>query len=286
MTEGVTGPTSVTYDYVLGVDEQERTRLLGQAALHAPEARSLLDRVGLAAGGHAIDVGCGPLGVLDLLAERVGPTGAVIGLDRDARMLGMAARSLAERGLQEQVQLCQATAGDTALEESFDLCHARLVLVHTPDPMPVITEMVRFTRPGGWVALEEIDWISWTCEPPHPGFGVLVDALERVWQRAGLDVHIGRRLEGMLRAAGLVDVGACAHQKLARPGDLNQTNVLRFVEICRERLLSAGEFSAGQLDALVEALGEHLARPDTVVLDKLFFQAWGRRPTYPSTSQH
>ena len=38
MAEGVTGPTSVAYDYVLGVDEQERTRLLGQAALHAPEA--------------------------------------------------------------------------------------------------------------------------------------------------------------------------------------------------------------------------------------------------------
>ena len=199
-------------------------------------------------------------------------------------MLGMAARSLAERGLQEQVQLWHASAGDTVLDESFDLCHARLVLVHTPDYMTVINEMVRLTRPGGWVALEEIDWISWTCETPHPGFGVLVDALEQVWQRAGVDVHIGRRLEGLLRAAGLVDVRACAHQKLARPGDLNHTNVLHFVEICRERLLAAGEFSAGQLDALVEALGEHLARPDTVVLDKLFFQAWGRRPIYGSSS--
>ncbi len=285
MTESVAGSRSVGYDYVLGVDEQERARLLDQAALHAPEARSLLDRVGPVPGGRAIDVGCGPLGILDLLAERVGPAGTVVGLDRDARMLGMAARSLAERGLQEQVQLWQANAGDTALDESFDLCHARLVLVHTPDPMPVITEMVRLTRPGGWVALEEIDWISWTCEPPHPGFGVLVDALERVWQRAGLDVHIGRRLEGLLRAAGLVDVGACAHQKLARPGDLNQTNVLHFVEICRDRLLAAGEFSADQLDALAEALGEHLARPDTVVLDKLFFQAWGRRPIHPGTSE-
>lgn len=284
MAESVTGPRSVDYDYLLGVDEPERARLLGQAALHAPEARSLLDQVSLPVGGRAIDVGCGPLGILDLLAERVGATGTVIGLDRDPRMLDMATRSLAERGLRDQVQLRQATATEIALDGSFDLCHARLVLVHTPDPMPVITEMARLARPGGWVALEEIDWISWTCEPPHPGFGVLVEALERVWQRAGLDVHIGRRLEGMLRAAGLTEVQARAHQKLAHPGDLNQTNLLHFVEICRERLLTAGEFTAVQLDALVAELGEHLARPDTVVLDKLFFQAWGRRPA--STSAH
>ena len=69
-----------------------------------------------------------------------------------------------------------------------------------------------------------------------------------------------------------------------RPIAGDYTNVLHSVKICRERLLAAGEFSAGQLDALVEALGEHLARPDTVVLDKLFFQAWGRRPIYPGTS--
>lgn len=165
----------------------------------------------------------------------------------------------------------------------FDLCHARLVLVHTPDPRSVITEMIRLTRPGGWAALEEIDCISWTCEPAASGLGALVSALERVWQRAGLDVHIGRRLEGMLRAAGLEDVGACAHQKLTRPGDMNQTNVLRFVEICRERLLTAGECTAGQLDAMIAELGGYLARPDTVVLDKLFFQAWGRRSTELST---
>jgi ubiquinone/menaquinone biosynthesis C-methylase UbiE len=76
-------------DYILGVNEDERTRLLAQAELHAPEARVLLDRVGVAPGWRTIDVGCGPLGVLDLLAERVGPTGTVVGLDRDERMLAM-----------------------------------------------------------------------------------------------------------------------------------------------------------------------------------------------------
>ena len=264
-------------EYILGVDEDERARLLAQGELHAHEARALLDRVGVGPGWHTIDIGCGPLGILDLLAERVGPAGSVVGLDRDERMLAMAAQSLAEREL-PQVRLIQAPASGTGVTETFDLCHARLVLVHAPEPAALLTEMVRITRPGGWVALEEIDWISWTCDPPHPAFDRLVSALKQVWNRAGMDVHIGRRVEGMLRSAGLGEVNACAHQKLCHPGDLNHAMILRFAGIARERLLAASEFSAVELDGMLVELAEHLARPGTVVLDKLLFQAWGRKP--------
>jgi SAM-dependent methyltransferase len=269
---------SSTGDYVLGASEDERARLLAQGALHAPQARELFDRIGVGPGWRVLDVGCGPLGVLDLLAERVGPTGSVLGLDQDERMLRMAVASLAERGLGD-VALVQAPAAHTGQQpEAFDLCHARLVLVNVPDPAQVVAEMVRVTRPGGWVAVQEVDWVSWTCEPDHPAWDRLVAAAQRVWQRAGMDVHIGRRLEGMLRAAGLVDVDARGHQKISRPGDLNQTLLPRFARICRERVLDTGELTAAEFDALLTELDEHLARPDTTVLDALVVQAWGRKP--------
>jgi SAM-dependent methyltransferase len=38
---------------------------------------------------RAIDLGCGPRGILDLLAERVSPGGQVVGLDADPRTLIM-----------------------------------------------------------------------------------------------------------------------------------------------------------------------------------------------------
>ena len=44
----------------------------GQAEELAADSAALLDRVGLRPGQSAIDLGCGPRGVLDLLAERVG----------------------------------------------------------------------------------------------------------------------------------------------------------------------------------------------------------------------
>lgn len=269
---------SSTGDYVLGASDDERARLLAQGALHAPQARELFDRIGVGAGWRAIDVGCGPLGVLDLLVERVGPTGSVLGLDQDERMLKMAVESLAERGLGD-VALVHAPAAHTGQQpEAFDLCHARLVLVNVADPAEVVAEMVRVTRPGGWVAVQEVDWVSWTCEPGHPAWDRLVAAAQRVWQRAGMDVHIGRRLGDMLRVGGLVDVDARAHQKISRPGDLNQTLLPRFARICRERVLDTGELTAAEFDALLTELDEHLARPDTTVLDALVVQAWGRKP--------
>jgi FtsJ-like methyltransferase len=47
------------------------------------DSRDLLDRVGLRPGHAVIDLGCGPRGILDLLAERVAPAGRVVGLDAD-----------------------------------------------------------------------------------------------------------------------------------------------------------------------------------------------------------
>jgi ubiquinone/menaquinone biosynthesis C-methylase UbiE len=90
--------------------------------------------------------GCGPLGVLDMLSRRVGPTGEVIGLDSEPRMIGFAQRSVAERGL-DNVTLIRADARAAGLKaDSFDLAHERLVLIMLTSPQAVVDEMVRVVR--------------------------------------------------------------------------------------------------------------------------------------------
>lgn len=123
-------------DYVLGVSEAERGRLLAQGEMYRAETEELLDLVGVAPGWRTVDVGCGPLGVLGALADRVGPIDSVVGVERDPRMLAMAQASLAERGL-GSVQLVQADAAATGLPaNSFDLVHERLVRSATSCPTP------------------------------------------------------------------------------------------------------------------------------------------------------
>jgi cyclopropane fatty-acyl-phospholipid synthase-like methyltransferase len=61
--------------YFLGADEDEPARLLAQGEARRAQTEALLDRLNLPVGGRAVDFGCGPLGVLDVLALRVDPGG-------------------------------------------------------------------------------------------------------------------------------------------------------------------------------------------------------------------
>jgi SAM-dependent methyltransferase len=258
-------------DYSLGADDSERSRLLAQCAMHRSEAESMLDRISLGTGGHALDLGCGPLGVLDLLAERVGPAGRVVGVDREPRFLA----TRRARGI-DRTELVDADAADTGLPgAAFDLVHERLVLVNVPRPDAVVGEMVRLTRPGGWVAVQDVDWLSWTCVPAHPDWTRLTAAVAAAWSG---DVHLGRSLPALLRTAGLVDVQLQAHIRVHRPGEPYHRLLLRFAEIHRERILAGGALSASELHGCVERLGAHLDHPDTFTLYATLFQAWGRRP--------
>ncbi|MGE3660128.1 MAG: methyltransferase domain-containing protein [Pseudonocardia sp.] len=267
---------SAPADYSLGADDGERLRLVAQCAMHRAEAGTLLDRIGVGPGRHVLDLGCGPLGILDLLAERVGADGRVVGVDREPRFLDMAVRSLSERG-HDGVELVGADARATGLPDAaFDLVHERLVLVNVPDPAAVVAEMARLTRPGGTVAVQDVDWISWTCVPGHPDWDLLLDATAGAWSG---DVRIGRRLPQLLRDAGLVDVGVAAQTRVFRPGEAYHGLLLRFVELHRDRILARGGLDPARLDAAVARLTYHLADPATYTLYATFFQAWGRRPS-------
>src|SRR5262249_2668406 len=138
--------------------------------------------------------------------DRVGVTGQTVGVDNEARMIAMAREVVAERNL-TNLTLVEAEAAGTGLKPaSFDFAHARLLLVNVRDPERVVSELSALVRPGGVVALEEVDWVSWICQPPHPAWDRLRDALREFRGRRGLDVHMGRRLPGLLCGAGLDDV--------------------------------------------------------------------------------
>ena len=117
--------------------------------MYAAEARQLLDLIGIGPGAQAVDVGCGVLGILQLLCERVGPDGRVVGVNREPRMIEAARRVTAERGL--VVELIKQDATRLSLpSDSFDLVHERTVLLNIAEPGKVVAEMVRVARREVW----------------------------------------------------------------------------------------------------------------------------------------
>ena len=91
-----------------------------------------------------IDLGCGPRGILDMLAERVAPEGRVVGLDADPAHTAMAAEFAAGRGL-SGVEIMTADARRTGLPSgSFDLVHR----AHLEDPHTIVISGLLFLTCG------------------------------------------------------------------------------------------------------------------------------------------
>jgi SAM-dependent methyltransferase len=265
-------------DYVWGTDLTEQQRLLKQIELYIPEATWLLDRLELAPGSRAIDLGCGPLGILDLLSKRVGARGAVVGIEWEPRFVDMAGTLLRERGI-ENVSVSSGDASATGLPDaSFRFVHERLLLIVVPEPEKIVREMARLAEPGGVVALEDVDVGTWICEPPHSAWERLFATFETVYTREGKDLRIGRRLPGLLRAAGLVNVGCKPHARVNGPGDFHQQQLLVFIKLFWGRIVEQGLIAESELESLFEDLKAHLARPGTMVLSPTLFQAWGEKP--------
>ncbi len=270
-------PTPVTY--ALGRDTAEAERLRRQTTELQPLAAVLLDRIGAAEGQSAIDVGCGPRGILELLAQRVGPRGRVVGLEVDPVHVAMARQLVAEQGL-TNVEVIQADARHTGLPPaSFDVAHARTVLVNVPDPEAVLAEMTRLVRPGGWVASLEPDVAVHLYHPANPAWDGLHQISIAAFQAVGADPFIGRRLPELFREAGLSDIGVRAHAELYPPGHTRRTIRLSLVRSMRPKIVALGIASEQELDDLDRAAREHLDDPHTLVLPHLFVLAWGRKPT-------
>jgi ubiquinone/menaquinone biosynthesis C-methylase UbiE len=228
-------------------------------------------------GDSAIDLGCGPRGVLELLSDRVSPGGRVVGLDADAAHVAVASRFAADRGLNDVEVLC-ADARHTGLDAgSFDLVHARALLVTVPEPAEVLAEMVRLARPGGWVVGLEPDGEVAICYPPHPAFDRLCELLLVVFSRNGADPHTGRRLGELYRQAGLEDVTVEVTAAAYPAGHSRRTIRADLIRSLRLQIIAMGLADERELDQLDEAARRHFENPDTLVMPFLNFLAWGRK---------
>jgi SAM-dependent methyltransferase len=176
-----------------------------------PEYEALLRAVGLQPGWRVLDAGCGGGSHLPLLAQAVGPTGHVAALDLEAGNLAAVRALLADRALPCEVVLQQGTI--TALpypDAAFDAVWCANVAQHLDDAAlaTALAECRRVVRPGGLVAVKDVDMALWRLAPADP---LLIAALARASLRlGGGDAERetrgslrGRTLRGWLERAGL-----------------------------------------------------------------------------------
>jgi ubiquinone/menaquinone biosynthesis C-methylase UbiE len=108
----------------------------------------ICDLAGVKAGDRVLDVACGTGIVARTAAERTGPAGQVIGLDRNEAMLDVARR------VGPGVDWRQGDAASLPFpDRGFDVVLCQMALMFFPDRPVVLREMARVVTGGGTVGL-------------------------------------------------------------------------------------------------------------------------------------
>ena len=155
-------------------------------------------------GMRLLDVGCGPGSITRGLAKRLAP-GEVVGLDLSADTLA-AARKRAARGLTNLTYQDGSVYQLPFPDASFDVAYAHQVLQHLAKPADALGEMLRVVRPGGLVAVREVDWETAVYWPRDPWLDRFVEVHFQTWYRNGGEPRMGRQLRGLFNAAPMTDL--------------------------------------------------------------------------------
>ena len=160
-------------------------------------------------GQDLLDVGCGPGTITMDLARLLAP-GRVIGIDAvegPLRTAGTDATAAGVANVSFEVGDVYALGFDDGW---FDVVHAHQLLQHLAEPVAALREMGRVCRPGGVVAVRDVDFASMAWFPVGPVLDRWMDLYQRVARANGGEPDAGRRLLSWAHAAGFSDVNASA----------------------------------------------------------------------------
>jgi SAM-dependent methyltransferase len=224
-------------------------RQQSQDVLLAPVADLLIDRAKPAAGERIIDVGCGSGATSIALAQKVGPTGHVMGIDISGPMLARA-REVAPPGLPVEFVLADATVYPFA-PASFDLLASRFGVMFFAEPARSFANLRRGLKQTGrlafacWREPRENPFFMAPLQavyqhvpklppqgPEDPGpFAFASEArVQRILGEAGftgiamepcnlsLDIAIGRGLDTAVRSA--LEIGPAARALAEQPPEV------------------------------------------------------------------
>jgi len=198
----VAASSSTSY-YALGSTDAEHERLIRQAARLAPLTERLFREAGIGAGQRVLDLGSGVGDVAILAARLVGPSGEVVGVERDARSIARARARVTEARL-HNVTFTESDVSEVASDEPFDAAVGRLILMYLPDPVAVLRSLYQSVRPGGIVAFHEPSWASCLALTAHlPLWYACASLIRETFQRSGVNTEVGVELYRMFQEAGL-----------------------------------------------------------------------------------
>lgn len=155
---------------------------------------------------QALDVACGTGAVTRVMAQITGPN-QVIGVDASAARLKEARRLAAASGC--DIQFLEGSADSLPVADGTSMfTHARMLFQYVRDPLAVLREMKRVTRPAGTVVVIDLDGQIASLHPLPDEVRCELNTALQLLQATGFDPYVGRKLFGFFHQVGLERIQA------------------------------------------------------------------------------
>jgi ubiquinone/menaquinone biosynthesis C-methylase UbiE len=279
----VTTSTNLTSNprasYALGYTNAEHDRLMRQAGLIAPVTERLFREAGIGVGYRVLDLGSG-LGDVSMLVSRlVGPSGEVVGIERDETSIERAKARVAAAGFRN-VRFTQTDVNQIASDKPFDAAVGRFILMFLPDPVSVLRSVAGLVRAGGVLAFQEPSWIPLLALGDRlPLWSCVLRWIHQTLLRSGANPEMGLALYPILQEVGLPAPNM--HLEIPLGGDPGFIRVISDLVFSLQPLAMAHGVSLeelGNLNTLRDRICAEVAAANTVVSVVPLLGVWSRKP--------
>ena len=168
-------------------------------------------------GIRVLDVGCGSGAITRSIAEKVGSTGFVLGIDPNQ---GLIEQAWQNAGNWPGLAFEQADVYTFDSAEQFDLVTCARTLQWLAQPQEALLNMKRLVKPGGCLTVLDFNHekITWTPEPP-PAMRLFYNAFLKWRQEAGFNNAIADHLKDLMLQIGFRDIQVEEQHEVSRESD-------------------------------------------------------------------
>jgi len=214
-----------------------------------------------------------------LVARLVGPSGEVVGIERDATSIEREQARVAAAGFRN-VSFRQTDVSQIVSDKPFDAAVGRFILMFLPDPVSVLRSVAGLVRPGGVLAFQEPSWIPMLGLGDRlPLWSCVLRSIHETLLRSGANPEMGLALYPIFQEVGLP--APKVHLEIPLGSDTSFIQVISDLVCSLQPLAKQHSVSLeglGDLNTLRDRICAEVAAANTVVSVVPLLGVWSRKP--------